>query len=1178
MILRRVLRRMGVNHIDQLVDYSEYLRTHPDEAKALFRDLLIGVTSFFRDPDAYAMLEKTVVSQWLADKDNETPIRIWIPGCATGEEAYSIAMLLIEKYTAAGKTPNLQIFATDIDDAALDLARRGSYPVSISADLTPERLARFFTHSGDHYLINKQVRDYVVFAAQDLISDAPFSKLDLISCRNLLIYLESKIQQKVISLFHFSLNPDGYLFLGSSETVGRQVDQFETLSKKWRLFRRVGPSRRDLVEFPITTASERRDMLLPALQPASSRAINYAELTQRQLLIEYAPASVLINRKYEVLYFQGETGEFLEPPTGEPTHDLIAMARQGLQTKLRAACHQAIHENLPVENVAARVKYNHSWQPCTLSVKPIIEPGQAEGLLLVTFQKREAVEADTGEAIVETTNFEDSTLVRQLEYELKATREDLQSTIEDMEGSNEELKASNEEIMSMNEELQSANEELETSKEELQSLNEELSTVNSQLQDKVEELDKAHNDMTNLLDSADIATLFLDTSLNIRQFTPATGKLLGLISSDIGRPISTFASDFTGESLLTDARQVLDKLAPLDSELTASTGHHYLRRTLPYRTADNRIEGLVVTLIDITRRIESEAQLRRMATVLRDSDDAICVVALDGHILNWNRGAEHLYGYSETEALKMNISDLVPAYKQEAMQKLLARIKQDEHIKSFDTTRLTKDGRALIIWATLTPLYDEAGQPVAMATTERDISERAQLDTLRAETVRLQNMVEHLPAGAVYLNNNRLTMNYAAEQITGYSRDELTTLDAWFGQLYGEHAAENRKFYLKEREAGFPRQTGPFSAKRKDGELRFIEYAAYKFDHHEVWIIHDVTKRHLSELALRDSEERLRTIMDYAAEAIIVIKADGIITDFNKAAEKIFGYSEEETINHNVNMLMPSPYDEEHDGFLAHRLQSDQHLANVISRELPGRRKDGSIFMLELTISKAGPLGVFIGIIRDLTPQRELEKQISDISTQEQERIGQEIHDGLGQQLTGISMMASTVKQNLASQNLPEAAQMEELISHLQTAISDARTLSRGLSPVPVTPAGLKDALTLLARDVKSKTGINCHFNSNDAVDIEDRTNAMQVYRIVQEAVNNAVKHAHPQNITIEVKGQAEHFELCVHDDGKGFELDEASSEGIGMRIMRYRGSIIGCKLEVSSQAGEGTRVCCKKH
>ena len=266
--------------------------------------------------------------------------------------------------------------------------------------------------------------------------------------------------------------------------------------------------------------------------------------------------------------------------------------------------------------------------------------------------------------------------MRQLEYELKATRDDLQSTIEDMESSNEELKASNEEIMSMNEELQSANEELETSKEELQSLNEELSTVNSQLQDKVEELDKAHNDMTNLLNSADIATLFLDTEFNIRQFTPATGKLLGLISSDTGRPISTFATDFTGESLLRDARRVLDKLTPLENELTTSNGHHYLRRTLPYRTSDNRIEGLVVTFIDITQRIKAEEQSRRMATVLRDSNDAITVLAVDGDITAWNHGAEQLYGYSESEALKMNICDIAPPDKRADMQNLLQRIRQ----------------------------------------------------------------------------------------------------------------------------------------------------------------------------------------------------------------------------------------------------------------------------------------------------------------------------------------------------------------------------------------------------------------------------------------------------------------------------------------------------------------------
>jgi two-component system CheB/CheR fusion protein len=1176
MIMRRVQRRMGLHQIDQLKDYCDFLRESPDEAKLLFRDLLIGVTGFFREPEAYKVLEQRVIPQWIERKDSDTPIRIWIPGCASGEEAYSIAMLLIEQFSAAQKPLNLQIFATDIDETALEFARQGSYPVSIAADITPERLTRFFTQTGSHYRVTKQVREYVVFAAQNLISDAPFSKLDLISCRNLLIYLEPEVQRKVISLFHFALNEDGHLFLGSSETVGRHFDLFETVSKKWRIFRRIGPTRRDIVKFPITTGYERRGMLQSAVKPLTTHEVNFAELTKRHLLDDYAPASALINRKYEVLYFQGPTGDFLEPPSGEPTHDLIAMARQGLQTKLRAACHKAIRENQTIFDTSPRVKRNNRWYPCTITVKPIVEPKQAEGLLLVTFQQRETIEPALTDAEA-MAPVEESSLVRQLEYELKATRDDLQSTIEDMESSNEELKASNEEIMSMNEELQSANEELETSKEELQSLNEELSTVNSQLQDKVEELDKAHNDMTNLLNSADIATLFLDTELCIRQFTPATGKLLGLISSDAGRPISTFATDFTGESLLQDAREVLEKLAPLENELTASNGRHYLRRTLPYRTSDNRIDGLVVTFIDITQRIKSEQQARRMATVLHDSNDAISVLGLDGHITAWNHGAEQLYGYSEAEALKMNISDLVPADKRTQMQKILQQTASGEQIKSLDTVRLSKNGRTLDVWITLTPLYDESGQPIAVATTERDISERVELDTLRVQTDRLLRMVDHLPAGAVYRENDHLMINRTAEKITGYSRDELATLDQWFHKLYGEREQELRRQYQIERAAGFPRQTGPIALTRKDGEQRFIEYAAYKFDDHEVWIMHDVSKRQESETALRDREQRLRAVMDNAAEAIIVIGTDGLITDFNNAAEKLFGYGAEETINHNVSMLMPSPYCDAHDGYLARYLKTGEPRIINQSRELPGRRKDGSTFPMELTVTEVDHLGAFVGIIRDLGEQKALQRQVADISTQEQERIGQEIHDGLGQQLTGLSMVATSIKRSLASKNLPEAEKLEELITQLQLAITEARALSRGLAPVPITPEGLTDALSLLARDVKSKTGIDCTFEAHDTVDIKDRTNAMQIYRIAQEAVNNAVKHAQASKISIYLDGIADMCELTVSDNGCGFETEKAMSDCLGIRIMRYRAGIIGCELEVKSTVGNGTVVRCRR-
>lgn len=1176
MIMRRVLRRMGLNHIDQLDDYSEFLRNTPDEAMHLFRDMLIGVTGFFREPEAYKVLEQRVIPQWFERTDTEMPIRVWVPGCSTGEEAYSIAILLIEKFSAAQKPLNLQIFATDIDEVALEIARQGNYPVSIAADIPAERLARFFARTGSHFQINKQVRESVVFASQNLVSDAPFSKLDLVSCRNLLIYLEPEVQRKVISLFHFALNEDGYLFLGSSETVGRNVELFETVSKKWRVFRRIGPTRRDTVEFPITPGSQRHGMLQPASRPVAAREMNFSELTQRQLLDDYAPASVLINRNYEVLYFQGPTGDFLEPPTGEPTRDLISLAREGLQTRLRAACHKAIRDGHLISDTTSRVKRNSTWHPCTITVKPLIQPKQAEGLLLVTFRTSEDADAAATDSGAVTTALEESTVVQQLEYELKATRDDLQSNIEDMESSNEELKASNEEIMSMNEELQSANEELETSKEELQSLNEELSTVNSQLQDKVEELEKAHNDMSNLLNSADIATLFLDTDLCIRQFTPAAGRLLGLIASDTGRPFNTFASDFTGEGLITNARDVLDRLTPVEQLLTTSNKQHYLRRILPYRTANNRIEGLVVTFVDITRRIEAEEESRRMATVLYDSNDAITMLDLDGRIIAWNRGAGRMYGYSEDEALNMNICDIVPAEHRADARKYIERVAGGEAVKSVDTCRMTKDGRTLDVWITVTPLTGEAGQPVALATTERDLSERRELDKLRIQAERLQLLVEHLPAGAVYREGDHLMMNRAAEEITGYSKHELATLDEWFTKLYGEQGPELQRKYDQDRKAGFPRKTGPIAHTRKNGEQRFVEYAAYKFDDHEVWILHDVTTRHEYEVTLRDREERLRAVMDNAAEAIVVINRDGVITDFNNAAETLFGYVASETIGNNVMMLMPLPYREAHDDYIARFHRTGELRIINLPRELPGQRKDGSIFQMELTVTPVDHLGVYVAIMRDLSEQRELERQVADISMQEQERIGHEIHDGLGQQLTGLNMIAVSLKRNLARRNLPEAEQLNVMTLQLQQAIKTARDLSRGLVPVPVSPKGLKDALMVLMQNIQENTGINCHFEWHGAFDIRNRTDAMQIFRIVQEAVNNAVKHANARNINVKMSGEGSQYELVISDNGQGFVVDKAIVNGLGLRIMRYRAGVIGCDFEIDSSPGKGTVVHCQ--
>ena len=662
-LVRRIQRRMGLLHIGNFPAYLNHLREHTEEINALCKDLLIGVTNFFRDPDAFEILAQRVIPELVeshvSNADDERPVRVWVPGCATGEEAYSIAILLIEQFRAMNKPASIQIFASDIDEGSLDIARQGIYPDNVVADISPQRLQRFFVRTDDHhYQVSKQLRDAIVFAPQNLISDAPFSKLDLVSCRNLLIYILPEVQEKVISLFHFALNENGYLLLGPSESIGRAVDMFEPVSKKWRVYRRIGLVRTARVEIPIVNAANRHSKL-PATGVEAQLPLKLTGLMQRALLEDYAPASVLVNRKYEILCFQGPTVNYLEFPSGEPTQNLMAMGRQGLQTRIRAACYRAIQQGQRVIDDEARVRRDDGYVPCTISVRPLDEPKQAEGLLLVTFEDRPEPVVPVREVRPESETG-DAGLVQQLDYELKATREDLQGSIEELENSNEELKASNEEVMSMNEELQSTNEELETSKEEMQSLNEELSTLNQQLMDKVDDLDQANNDITNLMNSSEVATVFLDTELRIKRFTPPTEKLLNLLAGDVGRPFGDFAPRYHDANLLDDCRRVLETLRTIEKEVRTDNQRIYLRRILPYRSADNHIDGVVIMLIDITERVAAEARSRLLATLLRNSNDAVTVQDFDGRITVWNHGAEQMYGYDEAEALQMNIRDTVP--------------------------------------------------------------------------------------------------------------------------------------------------------------------------------------------------------------------------------------------------------------------------------------------------------------------------------------------------------------------------------------------------------------------------------------------------------------------------------------------------------------------------------------
>lgn len=595
---RRIERRMAMATIetDDMDRYLDVLRDDADELDLLARDLLINVTGFFRDPKVFDLLAEKVVPDLVRAHGPDLTLRVWVPGCSTGEEAFSLAMLFREQITAAKRNIKLQIFASDVDPDAVAGAREGLYPETIEADVSPERLARFFAKEDSGYRILPDLRASVIFTVQDVLADPPFSRLDMISCRNLLIYLQPEAQATVISLFHFALREGGVLLLGTSETVGNADGRFEVIAKAERLYRHIGRGRLGELRFLANAVGGVWVPARPGQGHPPSRQAVLADLCQRLVLESLAPAAVLINRKHEYLYSLGPTDRYLRVVPGHATHDVVAMAREGVGTRLRTAIQQAIQQNARIVVAGCRTAQDADAPPFTVAVQPV--SGEGDDLLLVTFIDEPKPAKKQGRAGTR----REVPRVAELERELKATRDELQGAIHDLEISAEEQKAINEEALSVNEEYQSTNEELVTSKEELQSLNEELTALNSQLQEALERQRTTSNDLQNVLYSTDVATIFLDGDLNIRFFTPATKALFNVIPGDVGRPLADLSSLAADSTLGADAQTVLRTLAPIEREIKAHSGAWYVRRILPYRTQDNGVEGVVITFTDITER------------------------------------------------------------------------------------------------------------------------------------------------------------------------------------------------------------------------------------------------------------------------------------------------------------------------------------------------------------------------------------------------------------------------------------------------------------------------------------------------------------------------------------------------------------------------------------------------
>jgi two-component system CheB/CheR fusion protein len=724
-VSRRVLRRVQVTRRETLEDYFAYLRETPEEAQALLADLLISVTTFFRDPEAFARLADGAIADIFRAKPPGEPVRVWAAGAATGEEAYSIAMLLLEEASRHELRPEIQVFATDMDARALNVAREGCYPTTIEADVSEERLRRFFSLDADGYRVKRELRDAVLFAAHSLLKDPPFSRLDLISCRNVLIYLDRELQQRVLNTLRYGLNPQGYLFLGSSETAELR-DGFRVVDREARIYQSTGRPVDRLPALVRTARPPRIDLARPALPAPVQARRTYA--AHREALETQAPPSILVDDSYRVLHLSENAGRFLQPSAGPLTTDLTDLVRQELRFEIQAALDRAFEQDEATLAGPLFVRFNGHTNRVYVQVRPVPPQGEETRRdALVMFidagpaaPPRAGQETDAGTDAGPT--------VARLKRELELTQARLRTTRAESEVANEELRAANEELQSINEEYRSTGEELETSKEELQSINEELQTVNSELKIKLDTVSRANSDLQNLMAAMDFGVLFLDPGLRIKRFTPRLADLFSITPGDVGRPITDFAHQLDYDGLAADVRKVLENLSPIEREIRSRAGGWYVVRLRPYRTVEDKIDGVVATFLDVTERRrmedalrEGEEQLRQEARLVEVSRAPIFVWDYDGGILQWNRGCEELYGYTRAEAIGRDKGELlkttVPASSFEELKAALLR----DGSWSGEVRHVAKDGRQLIVEAQI-ELATVNGRRYALEST-RDVTQ-----------------------------------------------------------------------------------------------------------------------------------------------------------------------------------------------------------------------------------------------------------------------------------------------------------------------------------------------------------------------------------------------------------------------------------------------------------------------
>jgi len=1213
-IFRRIEKRINVKGFRSFDEYINLLEKNPGEAESLFQEFLIGVTRFFRDKEVFNYVSSEIIPALFKGKDGGL-IRVWVPGCSTGEEAYTIAMLVQDFKRNNKKSNEVQIFASDIDEKALEQARRGKYPLNIAADVPENYLNHYFSKSQDYYHISKEIRDMVIYAKHNVLIDPPYSRLELVSCRNLLIYLNTESQERIRNIFHYSLNKDGFLLLGSSETTGTSKDLFNSIHSQHKVFQKIKNANRSREVWPYSG----KNMTYHGTRDKHGKKegeMSLRDFAENEVREKYTYPFLIVNKAGEIQFSLGNIKKFFHFPVGEPNTNVLNMASESIKVPLANALRRIKMEKQAVVYENIRFEDDEQDELLKITVSPIKRPAYFNDLFIVLLETIKTIKyANKKEEVEDFVDVENQDeYVKSIEKELDETRDYLQSLIQELETSNEELKASNEEAQSSNEELQSTNEELETSKEELQSLNEELETSNNELQRKIEEVSAANNDINNFISSSKIGVIFLDKHLCIQMFTPSMQKIIHIIDSDIGRSIGNFVTNLRYDSLVGDAKKVLETLVPIETEVSLENGGNYWMRILPYRTMEDTIEGIVITFTDITELKKSEELARqnreRFKTLFDNMNSGVAVMevlwdengnASDAIFIDVNKAYKKQTGISRDKVLGKKMSKVFPNFRMDLFNKLTGVTKSNkpfesvEYVPQFD--RYYKISAYSFEENRYVSIFEDITKQVKI---QENISENEE---------KFRGLFFNMEAG-IAINRLNITgkklrpsiviekTNPAFEKITGLKDEQVSGQDLLkvFTDVGIIHTDNELVFY----DDGTKFQTDLYWEKNKK-HLRLSTFSIRTAQ--AVMVIRDIT----SEKEELVSKHHLASIVEYSEDAIYSISLGGEIISWNKGAQLFYGYEAGETIGKNVAILSDKDPGI-HDKLIA-KVRSGEVVKNF---ELEQKTKNGQILVVSLTKSpiknKEGEIIAISNVAKDISRIKERENELvearkkSEQATRLKTSFLQNISHEIRTPMNSIIGFTDILKKRLS--DLEDRKYMNAIDSsgkqliHLIDDMLDLSRIETGELSISKSSFNLDQLMDQIKSQFeglkknKQKEHIElCLAHPRDHAVKSLYSDKYRVQQILSNLLSNAIKYTDKGYIEFgyQLIKDKNHLLFHVRDTGKGikkshlqkiFERFERidddvnnifSGSGLGLAISKSLAELLGGEIWCESEEGKGS-------